>query len=252
MRVSTWGYGFSFVVHAGAVAGIASLPEPARTAQAATTIVQATVQALPKPAPVEPSIVPEAVEAPAVEAPAPKPAPTPPPRRAATPAKAPPVEPRAASQPPPANPLPDFGLTMGGTVAAGGVAVPIGGEAPPTSRATRSNPAAVDTGRRTAAARAAANDGCTEEIVKPKPLGIVQPQYTDEAKAAGIEGRVRLQLTIDSVGNVLDASVSSGLGHGLDAAAVVAAKRMKFSPATRCNRAIEAPFGLSMRFVLGE
>src|SRR5262249_7511877 len=96
------------------------------------------------------------------------------------------------------------------------------------------------------------DDDCTAELVKPKALGAAVPQYTEEARSAGIEGRVRLQLTIDATGAVTEARVAQGLGHGLDQAAVAAAQRMKFTPGTRCGRAVAAPFSLSMRFVLGE
>lgn len=251
MRVSTWGYGFSIAVHLGVAAGLQTLPER-KTAQAASvTVIQATVQPPPPAPPPQPIEAKEAkVEAPA---PAPKAAPPPPAQRAvAKRAAPPPSEPRADMRPPPANPLPDFGLSMEGTVASGGLAIPVGDPSAPRAQPTRPSGDTRVTRAANPSRDTSAKDSCDDAIVKPKPLGAVQPQYTDEARAAGIEGRVRLQLTIDLAGNVLDAVVVQGLGHGLDNAAVVAAKRMKFSPATRCNKPIESPFGLSMRFVLGE
>jgi protein TonB len=80
----------------------------------------------------------------------------------------------------------------------------------------------------------------------------VKPTYTDDARSAGIEGRVRVEISIDETGKVLSAKVVSGLGHGLDESAIDAAKRMSFSAATKCGTAVKSTFVLSMRFVLGE
>ena len=44
----------------------------------------------------------------------------------------------------------------------------------------------------------------------------------------------------------------SGLGHGTDESALAAAKRMSFSPATRCGKAVPSSFVISVRFALGD
>ncbi len=44
--------------------------------------------------------------------------------------------------------------------------------------------------------------------------------YPKEAQALGIEGAVRLRVSLDEKGRVVEAKVLSGLGHGLDSAAV--------------------------------
>lgn len=55
--------------------------------------------------------------------------------------------------------------------------------------------------------------------------------YPPEAVAAGIEGEVRLLLTLDSAGNVVEAAIASGSGHAvLDRAALSAAYAMKRLP----------------------
>lgn len=55
--------------------------------------------------------------------------------------------------------------------------------------------------------------------------------YPPEAVAAGIEGEVRLLLTLDAAGNVVEAQVASGSGHpALDRAAVDAAHAMRRLP----------------------
>jgi protein TonB len=103
-----------------------------------------------------------------------------------------------------------------------------------------------------AAERPAVAGDCAEDLIKAKPQGFVKANYTDDARAAGIEGRVRVEISLDESGHVQSARVVSGLGHGLDESAMEAAKRMSFNPATRCGSAVKSTFVVSMRFVLGE
>lgn len=57
-------------------------------------------------------------------------------------------------------------------------------------------------------------------------------KYPREAEQSGIEGDVRLRVALTEQGRVQSVKVLSGLGHGLDAAAIDAIKnRCKFSPA---------------------
>ena len=56
--------------------------------------------------------------------------------------------------------------------------------------------------------------------------------YPDEAEQAGIEGDVRLRVSLSPEGRVYAVRVLSGLGHGLDRVAMEALKhRCRFSPA---------------------
>lgn len=56
--------------------------------------------------------------------------------------------------------------------------------------------------------------------------------YPDEAEQAGVEGDVRLRVSLSPEGRVYAVRVLSGLGHGLDRAAMDALKhRCRFSPA---------------------
>src|SRR5262249_36453763 len=91
---------------------------------------------------------------------------------------------------------------------------------------------------------------CTEELVKARPLELVRPAYTDEARRARVQGRVRIELAVDDRGAVTDAHVINGLGYGLDEVALDAARRLRFAPAQRCKRPVAAPFVIAMRFVL--
>jgi protein TonB len=167
---------------------------------------------------------------------------------AAPPPVAPPPDPVAAAHPQMAA-LPDFGISMtGGLPGAGGIAVPMGGGARPADV----QPKVKEKVLGVAAERPTAGGNCAEDMVKAKPQGFVKPTYTDDARAAGIEGRVRVEISIDETGHVVSAKVVSGLGHGLDESAIDAAKRLSFNPATLCGTAVKSTFVLSMRFVLGE
>jgi protein TonB len=159
---------------------------------------------------------------------------------------------KAAEPPPlaaPATPqaalaaLPDFGLTLSGGDGAG-LALAQGAPAAPGPLAKASAPIV----KRALTTLAAPHDECSEPPAKPKPTSVPQPSYTDQARAAGIEGKVRVELTVDESGRVASVRVISGLGHGLDEAAVAAAQRATFQPAIRCGKPARATFTISMRF----
>ncbi len=89
------------------------------------------------------------------------------------------------------------------------------------------------------------NLGQTQAPVMPKPTAPTQvaqrsgpkvlfkprPQYTDEAVKLHIEGTVSVRLRVSSGGTVQVLGVTSGLGHGLDEAAVHAVQATRFQPA---------------------
>jgi protein TonB len=61
---------------------------------------------------------------------------------------------------------------------------------------------------------------------------------------------VRVEVTVDDSGHVTGARLLAGLGYGLDEAALEAAKRAAFEPATRCGKPVSATFVIAMRFSL--
>ena len=65
----------------------------------------------------------------------------------------------------------------------------------------------------------------------PKVLFKPRPQYTEEAVKLHIEGTVSVRLRVSSAGSVQVLGVASGLGHGLDEAAVRAVQSTRFQPA---------------------
>jgi protein TonB len=148
--------------------------------------------------------------------------------------------------------LPDFGISLSGG-GEGGIAVPVAGiTANAGAQHAAANAPTEKKVRGPAPKPSDAADACMEEPTKPKSTEKVSPQYSDEARAANVEGVVKVELTINAAGEVVDARVLSGLGHGLDQAAIVAGKRWKFTPAMRCGKPVESKHIVSMRFQLGD
>jgi TonB family protein len=58
----------------------------------------------------------------------------------------------------------------------------------------------------------------------------VEPKYTAEALAAGIEGDVGLEIVVSETGAFVSARVTRRLGYGLDEAALAAVARWRFEP----------------------
>lgn len=198
---------------------------------------------------VEPRPEPVVVELRTVERPkTPAPPPPPPPPEAAPAPKAPPrAAPKAAPAPPaapaPAAAAPDFGIALSGSGGGpGGIAVPVGqpggGKVRQAEARTLSAPAAKGPGE------------CTDAVVKAKALSMPHPAYTEEARTAEIEGKVRVELTVDAEGQVSGARVLEGLGHGLDEAAMAAVKGATFTPASACGKPVSSTFVVSVRFTL--
>jgi TonB family protein len=73
-----------------------------------------------------------------------------------------------------------------------------------------------------------------EITFKPNPV------YTDEARALKLEGEVLLEVSFQSNGQLHVNRVVRGLGHGLDEAAVTAASKMRFKPATEHGQAVDS------------
>lgn len=231
MALRAWLIGGSLVAHGLLVVALGGLRAPAEVLATAIEVTETAKKEPPAPAPPPP----EPPKAPELK-PLPKAA-----------AKAPEVPPDA---PPPDAPapmatLPDFGLELsGGTGVGNGLALPAGSGAEPVKAA----PAPVEKTFAKAAPAPKPADACDEPTAKPKLLELPQPVYTDAARAAGVEGKVRVQLTVDETGKVIDARALTSLGHGLDEAALAAARAATFEPALRCGRPSRSTFTIAIRF----
>lgn len=226
-------YGVSFAIHASLGVGVTELEPSKQPERVAITVVDVP-KAKPRPRPEEPPPLPPVAEAPTPARPEPRAKPRAEPRAKAAPVQPAPVAP------------PAFGIAMTGGVGMGGVAVPIGDalQGAPTSAATK----------RVAEARTLVEPkratGCDEPAGKPKPLAMARPEYTDEAKAARIEGKVRVEIAIDASGQVKGVRVLDSLGHGLDEAALRAVQSATFEPARECGKPVAATFVVGIRFSL--
>jgi TonB family protein len=83
-----------------------------------------------------------------------------------------------------------------------------------------------------------------EILSKPKPV------YTDEARSLRIEGDVVLDVTFAANGALHVLGVAAGLGHGLDEAAIAAAKKIRFNPAKRDGNPVDHTAKLRVVFRL--
>ena len=75
-----------------------------------------------------------------------------------------------------------------------------------------------------------------------------KPQYTAEGRSLKLEGDVVLDVVFLSNGTMKVNRVISGLGHGLDEAAVRAAEQIKFKPAKREGQPVDFPARVRIEF----
>ena len=94
--------------------------------------------------------------------------------------------------------------------------------------------------------KASADSGTSQVDILSKP----RPEYTAEGRALKLEGDVVIDLVFLANGSVQVNHVVSGLGHGLDEAAVQAAQQIKFKPAKRDNEAVDFPARVRIEFRL--
>jgi TonB family protein len=124
--------------------------------------------------------------------------------------------------------IPPSGSGKKGTVVAGGFASTDTSTDAPKKKAGPSGPA----------------DAAPEILDKPKP------EYTAEGRSMKIEGDVRLDVVFLAKGTIQMNRVVSGLGHGLDEAAIRAAQQIKFKPAKRQGEPVDYPAVIRIEFRL--
>jgi TonB family protein len=94
---------------------------------------------------------------------------------------------------------------------------------------------------------------CTEEPSKPEPVFKTEIEYTAAARADGIEGKLKLRVTVGADGSVVAVDVLASVSPELDAAAVAAVKRWRFRPAMACGKPVAGgTYVLARRFELGD
>ncbi len=79
---------------------------------------------------------------------------------------------------------------------------------------------------------------------KPRPV------YSDEARRLHIEGEVQIEMVFEASGSLEIVRVVRGLGHGLDEAALAAARAIRFRPAQRDGRPVDSTAIVHIAFEL--
>lgn len=83
----------------------------------------------------------------------------------------------------------------------------------------------------------------------PVPLDMPAPRYPAAAQRAGTSGEVLLQVCVDARGRPGEVSVLRGSGsRDLDRAAIAAARRWTFRPASRGGQAVDGVVNVPIRF----
>lgn len=195
-----------------------------------------------------------------IEAPKPPPEPEKPAEAPKPPPKVPQVKvaqpkPVPIKEPPPpteeAPPEPDakpppvvIGLSLSNTNAAGSFAVQTGNSVMGKTDTTAVDPNSV---KKYSAPKYVPAGGADSD-----PVIALEPQipYPPEAKKADVEGAVRLKLTIDFEGHVVDVVVISGPGYGLNEAAAEGIKRFRFKPAMKNGEPVSTTIAFLYRFEL--
>ena len=97
-------------------------------------------------------------------------------------------------------------------------------------------------------------DACTEAPSKPTPVNRpTEIEYTQQARADGIEGRLVLKIIVGADGSVVEVIVVKSVDPSLDAAAIAAVKSWVFKPAQRCGKPSNGGvYMVAQRFELGD
>jgi len=121
---------------------------------------------------------------------------------------------------------------------------------PPPSTGKKSSVQTSGFGDQTVAADAPKKKAASGEAATT-PVDILEkprPEYTAEGRSLKIEGDVVLDMVFLANGSIQVNRVITGLGHGLDEAAVKAAQLIKFKPAKREGQAVDFPARVRIEF----
>jgi protein TonB len=88
------------------------------------------------------------------------------------------------------------------------------------------------------------------ELTAPVLVWKIDPDYSDPARAAKVQGVVMLRVEIDGSGHIRNVSVDRGIGLGLDEKAMEAVRRWRFLPARRNGKAVSTSALVEVHFRL--
>lgn len=89
-------------------------------------------------------------------------------------------------------------------------------------------------------------------VTPPTLLRKVEPQYSDDARNARVQGTILFQIVIDELGFPTDIVVLSPLGFGLDEKALEAVSQWRFEPASRNGKPVKCFAQVEVNFHLGD
>jgi len=89
-----------------------------------------------------------------------------------------------------------------------------------------------------------------KRVIAPQPLQKTEPEYSDEAHLAGLEGAVLLTGTITEQGVPRDMRVTGSLGFGLDEKALAAIQQWHFMPGTLEGQPVPVAITVPIEFRL--
>ncbi len=138
-------------------------------------------------------------------------------------------------------------LTMSSAIA---VAQPA--DAPPEEEPGDRGEGAVPRGGSGAVVKRPPTAKKARQIKPPRLLEFKAAKYPSGAEAAGVQGNVLLELTIDKDGGVIKSEVVEPAGHGFDEAARAASLDFRFDPATMDGKPIVAKIRYRYAFTLQE
>jgi TonB family protein len=87
-------------------------------------------------------------------------------------------------------------------------------------------------------------------VSAPRALYDPEPQYTDEARKAKVQGVVMLSLIVDPNGHPRDVKVARSLGMGLDEKAIEAVRTWRFDPARKDGQPVTVLVNVEVSFRL--
>lgn len=87
-------------------------------------------------------------------------------------------------------------------------------------------------------------------VSEPVILSQMQPEYSDDARKARVQGTVELLIIVRSDGTVLFDSVRKSLGYGLDQKAIDAVKRWRFVPGKKDGQPVNVYVSVLVNFSL--
>lgn len=89
-------------------------------------------------------------------------------------------------------------------------------------------------------------------VKAPRPLNRPNPEYSQEAVRAGLQGKCVLSLVVNSEGKPRDVKVSRSLGKGLDENSIEAVRNWTFEPARKHGRPVAVRISVVVTFRIGK